>query len=246
MRRNFDPAREFFRTKRKDIHEQMELILQVKHECKFPFGIGNINKSDYYTLLRQCRNLKHLLRWYDVFRDRRIVDVGAGIGAAYLGLRFCDPTELIAMEPNQENYDFLRKHVPYDKICRARWQDYDFKYGDCVLVRNVTIENWYDFIAHLRSKQVTDVIIIERFVNLSNHSIFYHAEDTHIGPKWTPGRMTYDRRLDEWLTPSIGYIRHAIYQHGYALMNKDIYANPGHTKSEMPFFSLHLTLVEGR
>lgn len=246
MKRNYDPSRDFFRSKKKDIYEQMQLILDVKHECKFPFGIGNINKSDYYTFLRQCRNLKHLLRWHDVLQERRVIDIGAGIGAAYHALRFCDPSELIAIEPNQENYEFLVEHMPYDEIHQARWQDYDFRYGDCIVLRNVTIEDWDAFIKHLRSKQVTDAIIIEKFVNVESNCIWHHAQDTHIGPQWTPGRMTYDRRIDQWLTPSIGYLRNAIYKHGYAIMNKDIYANPGHTKSEMPFFSLHLTLVEGR
>lgn len=246
MKRNYDPAREFFRTKRKDIMDQMQQILQVKHECKFPFGIGNINKSDYYTLLRQCRNLKHLLRWHDVMRDRRIIDLGAGIGAAYHGIRFCDPIEIIAVEPNEDNFQFLRNHMPYDQIIQTRWQDHYFRYGDCVLVRNITIEDWEEFIAHMRKNKVTDMIILERFVNMTNASVYYHAQDTHIGPQWTPGRMTYDRQLDQWLTPSIGAMRHYIYKNGYAIMNQDIYANPGHKRSELPFFSLHLTLVEGR
>ena len=218
-------------------------MLEVKHECKLPFTVLNINKSDRYTFLRYCKGLQYLLRWHDVFRDKRVIDIGAGIGAAYHALRFCQPSELIALEPWDENYDFLSKNYDYDSVVKSGWQEFDFKEGDCLFLRGVTIEDYEDFAKKLHDSKVSDLIMIERFVNVDEDSIYF--EDWTHHKDWVPGRFTYDRPIERYLQPSIGKIRGIFYKNGFDLMDKQIYANENSRNKLYTWFSLHYHLRNG-
>ena len=212
-------------------------MLKVKHECRFPFGVGNITKSDYFTFYRQCRNLRYLLRWHDVFKDKKVLDFGAGIGAAYHALRFCEPKKLSALEPNKENCDFIMENFGYDEIIDKGWQEYYFNDSEVVFIRNVTIENWEILAQKLFNAGVDEIILIERFVNTEDVYIF--SEDWLVGDVWTPGRFTYDRFIQSCPIPSIGKIRGIFYENGYQLINDDVYANQGSSDNLITYFSLH-------
>lgn len=233
--RNYDPARDFFKSKRNEILSQIKLMLQVKHQCKFPFGVGNITKSDAFTFFRQCRNLRYLLRWHDVFANKKVLDFGAGIGAAYHGLRFCDPKKLIALEPNLENCYFIKQYFHYDEIIQKGWQEYDFSDCEVVFIRNVTIEDWEELAKKLYKSNVNEIVLIERFVKTEDVDVY--AEDWLVGETWTPGRFTYDRLIQSCKIPSVGAIRGIFYDQGYTLMNDDI--NCGDINFTIGYQSFH-------
>ena len=235
MIRNYDPVREFFKTKRKEIKSQVKLIIDVKHQCKLPFGVGNITKSDSFTFFRHCRNLRYLLRWHDVFKDKKVLDFGAGIGAAYHGLRFCDPKKLVALEPNSKNCAIIKEHYKYDEIIQQGWQEYDFRDSEVVFIRNVTIENWEELAKKLFIAGVKDIILIERFVDTEQIDVY--ADDWLVGETWTPGRFTYDRLIHSCKIPSVGMIRGIFYEQGFELVNDDIY--PGQKDFTIGYQNFH-------
>ena len=216
---------------------QVGMMLRIKRQSRFISGVLDINKSDCYAFRRHCRNLKYVLRWHEEFKGANIIDVGAGIGAAYHALKFCQPKSLIALEPNQENFDFLKTNVPYDEIIQQSWQDYDFKEGDCVIVRSLLITDYAEFVRKLYQHKVALVVMNERYVNIDKMEIF--AKDWLVGPDWTPGRFTHDRQIDELHIPSISYIRYIFYKHGYRLTNENnIYADDGNKDNLYPYFNL--------
>jgi len=233
--RKYDPVRDFFKKKRSDIIGQINLMLALKHKCRFPFGVYNITKSDAFTFFRHCRELRYLLRWHEVYRRKRVLDFGAGIGAAYHGLRFCEPTELVALEPNADNCDFIEKHFAYDNIIKKCWQEHDFQDCDVVFIRNGAIEDWSQLADKLYSAGVEEIVLIEHFVNTDDHTIY--SADWLVGDTWTPGRFTHDRLIQRCFIPSIGNIRGVFYEIGYDLMNENVLAFPGHIG--LGYFSLH-------
>ena len=222
MNRDFDILRDFYKQNRGEIYQHIRNVFEVKHTVKPLNGYMNINKSDLYTFIRHTRQHEMVLRWHSIYKNQRVIDMGAGLGGCYLPLRYCQPSELIAVEPNDDNFDFLVKNVKYDKIIQSRWQEFDYKAKDCVFLKAPWISDWKRLIERLADYSVSNIIIILDFIDDENPKAIYHN-------KWdrdltSPHRFTCDEKLEIFYTPSIGFIDDLLEKNGFFIKNK-LYAS---------------------
>lgn len=185
---------------------------------------SNLNaKFKQYKIYRKLARL-HKIR--DIFTGRKVLHVGAATGTYNFVLKHANPEKLIVLEPNSDNFAFLKKsnNVIYDDYIQARLEDLpDMKRDDydLVFLGNLPVDDWCAVMEVLtKLPNVIDIVIQSLMFNVEYaHTKFFLNPELDHNSKSMDRYYLWDGRVDMecW---SIGEIIRVATQDDFVLTRK--------------------------
>jgi hypothetical protein len=191
-----------------------------------PVFDNRYSKDTKHKRFKVYRKLARLLKIKDHFTNRSVLHVGAATGAYNFVLRYANPNKLIVLEPNNDNFNFLKKsnNICYDDYIQARLEDLSYLNRndyDLVFLGNLPVSDWCEVIKLLTQlPHVSDIVIESLLCNIEYpHTKFFVNPEINYENKAMDRYYLWDGKLDMeyW---SIGEIIRVAAENGFTIMYK--------------------------
>lgn len=175
------------------------------------------------------RKLNRLLPISDVFRGRNVLHVGAGTGAYNFLLRSAGAARLTALEPDRDNFRFLKNstNIHYDDYINLRLEDIDQldqRFLDLVFLGNLSGPDWAKAMSLLTTaRAITDIVIHSKLFNCEIERTKYIVPEESLTYKSIETKLryaTWDGKEEKefW---SIGEMIRIARSNNFGLVHKD-------------------------
>ena len=216
----------FIEKNKTNIEKQWNLIeaLQKVDSPNYPTSLQipslRTDWPAFKRFYRHAKSMVSILKWVDLIKGRRVIDVGSGFGSAYYPLRFANAKEIIAIDPFEENIELIAD-LGYDGCFLAGWEDFEFLPGDLIWVRLSAMPDYHAFGKRMHDCGVSDMLISDAFPDLPGDENLYKKITLDQPSK---SRWIYNQQLDHYYIPTLETIYKQYRDIGYDLSSKERWA----------------------